>query len=108
MAAQKQVSGDLLQGKLGKVIEVLIDEVDEDGAIGRSRWDAPEIDGNVFLNGEDGCKPGDIACAPKSSMRMNYDCGPSAQSATLSAGISVRAPLHPTHRVWLCIRVRRE
>jgi ribosomal protein S12 methylthiotransferase len=63
MAAQKQVSGDLLQGKVGKVIEVLIDEVDEDGAIGRSQWDAPEIDGNVFLNGEDGCKPGDIVRA---------------------------------------------
>jgi len=63
MAAQKQVSDDLLQGKLGKVIEVLIDEVDEDGAIGRSQWDAPEIDGNVFLNGEDGCKPGDIVRA---------------------------------------------
>ena len=42
------------------MIDILIDEVDEDGAIGRSQWDAPEIDGNVFLNGEDEFKPGDI------------------------------------------------
>ena len=37
-----------------------IDEVDEEGAIGRSYADAPEIDGNVFLNGETGLKPGDL------------------------------------------------
>ena len=45
------------------MIDVLIDEVDEDGAIGRSKWDAPEIDGSVFLNGETGVKPGDIVRA---------------------------------------------
>ena len=63
MAAQKQVCGDLLRSKVGSVIEVLIDEVDEDGAIGRSRWDAPEIDGNVFLNGANGCKSGNVVRA---------------------------------------------
>jgi ribosomal protein S12 methylthiotransferase len=63
MAAQKDVSGVLLQSKVGKVIDVLIDEVDEDGAIGRSKWDAPEIDGSVFLNGESGLKAGDIVRA---------------------------------------------
>jgi ribosomal protein S12 methylthiotransferase len=63
MAAQKQVSGELLQEKVGTVIDVLIDEVDEDGAIGRSEWDAPEIDGNVFLNGETKVVPGDIVRA---------------------------------------------
>ncbi len=52
MAAQKEVSSELLEGKVGSMIDVIIDEVDEDGAIGRSKWDAPEIDGNVFLNGE--------------------------------------------------------
>jgi ribosomal protein S12 methylthiotransferase len=63
MARQKEVSAALLQQKLGSVIDVLIDEVDEDGAIGRSRWDAPDIDGNVFLNGECELKPGDIVRA---------------------------------------------
>jgi ribosomal protein S12 methylthiotransferase len=42
------------------VIDVIVDEVDEDGAIARSKWDAPEIDGNVFLNGERSVKAGDI------------------------------------------------
>ncbi|MEQ1670735.1 MAG: 30S ribosomal protein S12 methylthiotransferase RimO, partial [Hyphomicrobium sp.] len=37
--------------------------VDEDGALGRSKWDAPEIDGSVFLNGETGVMPGDIVQA---------------------------------------------
>jgi ribosomal protein S12 methylthiotransferase len=60
MAAQKDVSAELLRDKVGSVIEVLIDEVDDEGAVGRSRWDAPEIDGSVFLNGERAAKPGDI------------------------------------------------
>ncbi|HET6388652.1 30S ribosomal protein S12 methylthiotransferase RimO [Hyphomicrobium sp.] len=60
MAAQKDVSSELLRARVGSEIDIIIDEVDEDGAIGRSKWDAPEIDGNVFLNGEDGLKPGDV------------------------------------------------
>jgi ribosomal protein S12 methylthiotransferase len=60
MAAQKAVSAGLLAEKKGRTIDVLIDEVDEEGAIGRSKWDAPEIDGSVFLNGELGLKPGQI------------------------------------------------
>ena len=38
---------------------MLIDEVDEEGAIGRSYADAPEIDGLVYLNGAEGLQPGD-------------------------------------------------
>jgi ribosomal protein S12 methylthiotransferase len=60
MAAQQEVSRELLAEKVGRTIDVLIDEVDEDGAIGRSQWDAPEIDGSVFLNGEGGVKAGDV------------------------------------------------
>ncbi len=63
MAAQKDVSAGLLAEKVGREIDVLIDEVDDDGAVGRSQWDAPEIDGSVFLNGEAGVKPGDIVRA---------------------------------------------
>ena len=37
--------------------------MDDEGAIGRSKWDAPEIDGSVFLNGATGVKPGDIVQA---------------------------------------------
>ncbi len=63
MAAQKQVSEAVTAARVGKMLDVLIDEVDEDGAIGRSQWDAPEIDGNVFLNGDTKLKPGDIVKA---------------------------------------------
>jgi ribosomal protein S12 methylthiotransferase len=60
MAAQKDVSSAQLESKVGSVIDVLVDEVDEEGAIARSKWDAPEIDGNVFLNGDVQAKPGDM------------------------------------------------
>jgi ribosomal protein S12 methylthiotransferase len=60
MEVQQQVSRDLLAVKVGRTIDVVIDEVDEDGAIGRTRWDAPEIDGCIFLNGEVGVQAGDI------------------------------------------------
>ncbi len=63
MAAQQEISRELLAEKAGRIIDVLIDEVDEEGAIGRSKWDAPEIDGSVFLNGETGVAPGDIVKA---------------------------------------------
>jgi ribosomal protein S12 methylthiotransferase len=60
MAAQQEISQEILAGRVGTTIDVIIDEVDEDGALGRSKWDAPEIDGSVFLNGEQNLKPGDI------------------------------------------------
>jgi ribosomal protein S12 methylthiotransferase len=52
-----------LAAKVGRSIDVIIDEVDAEGAIGRSQWDAPEIDGSVFLNGATGLAPGDIVKA---------------------------------------------
>ena len=60
MAAQQAISAELLAsaGRQAR-IEVIVDEVDEDGAIGRSHWDAPEIDGNVYLHPETDLKPGD-------------------------------------------------
>ncbi|NYZ14021.1 30S ribosomal protein S12 methylthiotransferase RimO [Azospirillum sp. RWY-5-1] len=60
METQKAISAARLKDKVGYTLGVLIDEVDEDGAIGRSYADAPEIDGSVFLNGETGVKPGDL------------------------------------------------
>ncbi len=63
MAAQQEVSAAVTATRVGRTIDVIIDEVDEEGAIGRSRWDAPEIDGSVFLNGASGVKPGDIVQA---------------------------------------------
>ncbi len=52
-----------MQQKVGHEIDVLIDEVDEDGAIGRSKADAPEIDGAVYLNEATHLQPGQIVRA---------------------------------------------
>lgn len=60
MQLQQQISAERLQEKVGREILVIVDEVDEEGAIGRSMADAPEIDGAVYLNGETNVKPGDI------------------------------------------------
>ena len=60
MAAQQAISADKLQRRIGDTIEVLIDSVDAEGAIGRSRADAPEIDGLVHLPGITDLQPGDF------------------------------------------------
>jgi ribosomal protein S12 methylthiotransferase len=60
MAAQQQVSAALLEAKVGRTIDVIVDEIDSEGAIGRSKWDAPEIDGGVFIDGAFDLKPGEI------------------------------------------------
>ena len=60
MQLQQTISTQKLQNKIGKTLSVLIDEVDEEGAIGRSMADAPEIDGVVYLNEEKTVKVGDI------------------------------------------------
>lgn len=60
MQLQQQISTERLQEKIGRKLPVIIDEVDDEGAIGRSMADAPEIDGMVYLNGEFDVKPGDI------------------------------------------------
>jgi ribosomal protein S12 methylthiotransferase len=60
MEAQKAVSAEVMDARIGQEIAVIIDEIDEEGAIGRSAWDAPDIDGSVFLDEADGLEAGDI------------------------------------------------
>jgi ribosomal protein S12 methylthiotransferase len=60
MQLQQRISTERLKQKVGQTIQVLIDEVDDEGAIGRSFADAPEIDGCVYLNDEENVKPGDL------------------------------------------------
>ena len=60
MQHQQQISAQRLQQKIGKTIDVLVDEVDDEGALGRTEGDAPEIDGAVYLNGVFSVEPGDI------------------------------------------------
>ena len=52
MLLQEEISAERLEHKIGKTMTVLVDEVDEEGAIARSSADAPEVDGLVYI--EDG------------------------------------------------------
>ena len=50
MQLQQQISAARLQQKIGKTLNVIVDEIDEDGIIARSMADAPEIDGVVYVD----------------------------------------------------------
>ena len=63
MQTQAEISAAKLEAKIGQTIDVLIDEIDQEGAIGRSFADAPEIDGQVYLDGELDLQPGQIVTA---------------------------------------------
>ncbi|TVR08586.1 MAG: 30S ribosomal protein S12 methylthiotransferase RimO [Salinarimonadaceae bacterium] len=60
MAAQQEISARLLQRRVGRTIDVMIDEVGPSVATGRSVWDAPEIDGAVYVAADPGLAPGEI------------------------------------------------
>ncbi len=61
MALTARISAEKLAAKVGRTLDVIIDDVDEDGgATGRSQADAPEIDGSVFLRAAGGLAQGDI------------------------------------------------
>lgn len=53
METQQAISATRLQAKVGQLLTVIVDEVDEEGAVARSRGDAPDIDGNVFIDSTD-------------------------------------------------------
>jgi len=54
------ISAAKLAAKIGRTLDVIIDEVGADGATGRSQADAPEIDGQVFLRDAGHLVQGDI------------------------------------------------
>jgi ribosomal protein S12 methylthiotransferase len=60
MQTQAEISRDRLQQKVGTAQEVLVDDVQKDQAIGRSKADAPEIDGIVQIRDGQGLSPGDL------------------------------------------------
>ena len=61
MALTARISAEKLQAKIGRTLDVIIDAVDEEGgATGRSKADAPEIDGEVFLRDAGHLRAGDI------------------------------------------------
>ena len=62
MQVQQAISAQRLQQKIGKTLAVIVDEIDEEGIIGRSMADAPEIDGVVYVDNlsQSAVKIGDI------------------------------------------------
>ena len=60
MELSARISAEKLAAKVGRDIDVLIDAVDGAGATGRSKADAPEIDGEVHLRDAGHLAPGDI------------------------------------------------
>lgn len=60
MMHQADISAARLQKRVGKIETVIIDEVVEEGAVARSKADAPEIDGQVFIDGATHLSVGDF------------------------------------------------
>ncbi len=61
MEKAQAISEAKLQAKVGQTIDVIVDEIDDEAATCRTKADAPEIDGNLFIDeGFEGLKPGDI------------------------------------------------
>jgi ribosomal protein S12 methylthiotransferase len=60
MMHQADISAARLQKRVGKIETVIIDEVAEEGAVARSKADAPEIDGQVFIDGATHLSVGDF------------------------------------------------
>jgi ribosomal protein S12 methylthiotransferase len=61
MAKAQAISEAKLEAKIGQRLEVIVDSVDAEGATCRTKADAPEIDGNLFIDeGFEALKPGDI------------------------------------------------
>ncbi|MEQ1485694.1 30S ribosomal protein S12 methylthiotransferase RimO [Methyloglobulus sp.] len=60
MERQSEISAGRLQQRIGNIETVLIDEVVEEGAVARSQSDAPEIDGQVFIDGATHLKVGEF------------------------------------------------
>lgn len=58
MQTQQRISLQKMQAKIGQVMQVLVDDVDDEGAIARSMADAPEIDGLVYIDGGQHLQPG--------------------------------------------------
>lgn len=60
MELQAAISRERLRRKVGRTLTVLVDEVDEQGAVARSTADAPEIDGQVYIDGASHLQPGEF------------------------------------------------
>lgn len=49
MQLQQAISAERLKQKIGQTLDVIVDEIDNEGIIGRTKADAPEVDGLVYI-----------------------------------------------------------
>ena len=49
MQLQQEISAERLKQKIGQALDVIVDEIDDEGIIGRTKADAPEVDGLVYI-----------------------------------------------------------
>lgn len=72
MASQQKISRRINRHFLGKTMEVLIDEKGKDGYLGRSQYDAPEVDGSVYVHSKRTLAPGEFVKV-KITDTLEYD-----------------------------------
>ena len=84
MQTQEAISAKRIKRHVGKILRVLIDDVNQDGGVARSFADAPEIDGNVFITPPE-----------TSSQRMAY-----RQKVKVGEFASVRITGADGHDLW--------
>lgn len=72
MSIQRLISEEINLRLLGKIIDVIIDEREGDSYLGRSQYDAPEVDGLVYVRSPRRLKPGDFVKA-KVRDTLEYD-----------------------------------
>ena len=49
MQLQQEISAERLKQKIGQTLDVIVDEIDDEGIMGNTKSDAPEVDGLVYI-----------------------------------------------------------
>jgi len=99
MAAAQMISRAKLRCKVGGAMEVLVDEVRRDGvAVARSKGDAPEIDGHVFVRPGAMLKAGDLVQV-RVTRTEAYDLWAEPVDRALRKPAATLAPRARMHRV---------
>jgi ribosomal protein S12 methylthiotransferase len=60
MQVQREISAEKMAAKVGRVVDVMVDEAGDGPTLGRTIWDAPEIDGQVRIKTRRKLGPGDV------------------------------------------------
>ncbi|OYX30457.1 MAG: ribosomal protein S12 methylthiotransferase [Caulobacterales bacterium 32-69-10] len=93
MLAAARISRAKLKTRVGRTLEVMVDTVREDGtAVARSRADAPEIDGHVFVTPGGSLRPGDM-------VKVRIDRADAFDLYATPTDLRLRAPIAPPRRM---------